>query len=122
MVNTMPVMETETLFHALSDATRRQILVTLIKRGECCVCHLYETLDMAQPKVSRHLAILREAELVQTRREGLWVHYSLHEALPDWVRTVLEAMTQGQNPDSIKGGKACCAVPSKMIKRKISHA
>jgi ArsR family transcriptional regulator len=121
MVNTIPAMETEILFHALSDATRRQILATLIERGECCVCHLYETLDMTQPKVSRHLAILREAGLVQTRREGLWVHYSLHQALPDWVRTVLEAMTQGQKPDSIKGGKACCAALSKSSNRGSSH-
>jgi ArsR family transcriptional regulator len=118
----MPAMETEILFQALSDATRRQILATLIERGECCVCHLYETLNMAQPKVSRHLAILREAELVQTRREGLWVHYSLNPDLPDWAKTILEAMAQGQKPDSIKNGKACCAVPSKPVKRRRFHA
>jgi ArsR family transcriptional regulator len=115
-------METEILFQALSDTTRRQILSTLIARGECCVCHLYETLDMAQPKVSRHLAILREAKLVQTRRDGLWVHYSLHEALPDWARTVLEAMTQGQNLDSINGDNNCCTPSHEVIKRRISHA
>jgi ArsR family transcriptional regulator len=118
----MPAMETEALFHALSDATRRQILSTLIARGECCVCHLYETLDMAQPKVSRHLAILREAELVQTRRDGLWVHYSLNPDLPDWARTVLAAMAQGQQPDSSRNGKSCCAAPSRSSNRRSSHA
>ncbi len=115
-------METETLFHALSDATRREILAQLIQRGECCVCHLYETLDMSQPKVSRHLAVLREADLVQTRREGLWVHYSLNPELPEWVRAVLEGMARGQKPDSVKRGAGCCGVPSSKTQRRISHA
>jgi ArsR family transcriptional regulator len=122
MVNTIPAMETEILFHALSDATRRQILATLIERGECCVCHLYETLDMSQPKVSRHLAVLREAELVLARRDGLWVHYSLNRDLPDWAQTVLQAMAQGQKPDFIKSGKTCCTEPTQPINRRSSHA
>jgi ArsR family transcriptional regulator len=121
MVNILSPMQTEILFQALSNATRRQILSTLIERSECCVCHLYETLDMAQPKVSRHLAILREAGLVQTRRDGLWVHYRLNEALPDWARTVLEAMAQGQNPASIQHGKGCCALPLKPTSKRHSH-
>lgn len=114
-------METETLFHALSDATRREILVELIQRGECCVCHLYEALDMPQPRVSRHLAVLREAEVVQTRREGLWVHYSLNPDLPDWANTVLKGMAQGQKPDSGKRGAGCCGVPSSKTQRRSSH-
>lgn len=118
----MLAMETEPLFHALSDATRREILAQLIKRGECCVCHLYETLDMSQPKVSRHLAVLREAGLVHTRREGLWVHYSLNPELPDWARVVLEGMAQGQKPDSGKRGTGCCSVPSSKTHRRRSHA
>jgi ArsR family transcriptional regulator, arsenate/arsenite/antimonite-responsive transcriptional repressor len=115
-------MQTGAFFHALSDATRRQILVELIERGDCCVCHLYETLDMAQPKVSRHLAVLREAELVQTRRDGLWVHYSLNPELPEWARAVLESMAEGQNPASIKRGRNGCVLPANITKRRRSNA
>lgn len=122
MTHTLPAMETEILFHALSDATRREILAHLIQSGECCVCHLYETLDMSQPKVSRHLAVLREANLVQNRREGLWVHYRLNADLPGWARAVLEGMAQGLKPDSVKRGAGCCGVPSSKTHRRISHA
>src|ERR1700685_641320 len=66
----------EGLFKALADATRLRILGLLLT-GEVCVCHIHETLKIPQPKASRHLAYLRRSGLVNTRREGLWVHYSL---------------------------------------------
>src|SRR4029078_6880263 len=68
--------ELEHLFQALGDRTRLRIL-GLLTSGEVCVCHLHESLKLRQPKVSRHLAYLRRAGLVETRREGLWVHYRL---------------------------------------------
>lgn len=64
------------LFKALSDETRLRIMVLLSKR-ELCVCHLEWALGLAQAKVSRHLNVLRNAGLVQGRREGLWIFYSL---------------------------------------------
>ena len=66
----------ETLFKALADATRLRILGLLLT-GEVCVCHIHESLKISQPKASRHLAYLRGAGLVDTRRDGLWVHYRL---------------------------------------------
>lgn len=114
-------MQTETLFYALSDVTRRQVLSLLIARGECCVCDLYETLNHSQPKISRHLAVLREAELVQTRREGVWVHYSLNPELPDWARAVLAGMAHGERVATGNAGKGCCAVPAKPIIRRRTH-
>src|SRR3954469_3737731 len=85
------LFEMETLFKALADATRLRILGLLLT-GEVCVCHIYESLRIAQPKASRHLAYLRRAGLVRTRRDGLWVHYRLAE-LPDPVAaTVREAV------------------------------
>ena len=69
----------ETLFKALADATRLRILGLLLT-GEVCVCHIHESLKIPQPKASRHLAYLRRAGLVETRREGLWVHYRLGDA------------------------------------------
>jgi ArsR family transcriptional regulator len=66
----------ESLFKALADITRLRILGLLLT-GEVCVCDIHETLKVPQPKASRHLAYLRRAGLVETRREGLWVHYRL---------------------------------------------
>lgn len=69
---------TSTQFKAFADPTRLRIL-SLLLEGELCVCHIVDILGEVQPKVSRHLAILREAGLVQVRKEGNWRHY----ALPD---------------------------------------
>ena len=90
-------------FTALADPTRRRILALLQAEGECCVCVLYETLDLPQPKVSRHLGVLRAAGIVATRREGLWIHYRLHPDLPDWARTVLVAVAESTESE---GGQA----------------
>ena len=73
----------ETLFKALADRTRLRI-VGLLLSGEVCVCDIYSSLAIAQPKASRHLAYLRRAGLVSARKDGLWVHYRLAE-LPDPV-------------------------------------
>src|SRR6187401_1803600 len=66
----------ETAFKALADATRLRILGLLLS-GEVCVCDIHESLKIPQPKASRHLAYLRRAGLVETRRDGLWIHYRL---------------------------------------------
>lgn len=64
------------LFRALADETRLRI-IALLSIGELCVCHLQTALDCSQPKVSRHLGVLRAAGVVEARREGGWVHYRL---------------------------------------------
>ena len=73
----------ESLFKALADETRLRILGLLLS-GEVCVCDIYESLKIPQPKASRHLAYLRRSGLVETRRSGLWIHYRLGR-LPDPV-------------------------------------
>jgi ArsR family transcriptional regulator, arsenate/arsenite/antimonite-responsive transcriptional repressor len=75
---TKKMAELERLFQALGDATRLRILGLLLT-GEVCVCDIHETLKIPQPKASRHLAYLRRSGLVDTRREGLWIHYRLAE-------------------------------------------
>ena len=70
--------EIERLFLALSDKTRIR-LVDLMRDGEVSVNYLCETLGESQPKVSRHLAYLRSMGMVNTRREGKWIYYSLAE-------------------------------------------
>jgi len=72
-------METDlAIFKACADATRLRILFLLVER-ELCVCELVEVLEMPQGKISRHLAVLKNAGLVRDRREGLWIYYSLKE-------------------------------------------
>ncbi len=66
------------LFKSLSDETRLRIL-NLLGERDLCVCHIVEALGLGQSKVSRHLAHLRNADLVTDRREGLWMYYSLAE-------------------------------------------
>lgn len=84
-------MTADDLFRALADPTRLRLLLLLAAEGELCVCELTHALDEIQPKVSRHLAMLREAGMVIDRREGLWIHYRINPRLPAWVREVLDA-------------------------------
>jgi len=81
----------EALFQALADRTRLRI-VALLLAGEVCVCHIHESLELPQPKVSRHLAYLRRAGLVQTRKDGLWVHYRLATLADPVLRTIQDAV------------------------------
>jgi ArsR family transcriptional regulator len=62
------------LFRTLADPTRLRLL-NLLACGETCVCELSDTLGVVQPKVSRHLAHLKRAGLVEARRDGKWMHY-----------------------------------------------
>ncbi len=68
-----------TVFKALSDETRLRIL-KLLEQGELCVCDIVAALDMIQPKVSFHLAVLKEAGLIKDRKQGKWVNYSIYDS------------------------------------------
>lgn len=89
---TKPLDTMATLFQALADPTRLRILGLLLT-GEVCVCHIHESLRIPQPKASRHLAYLRRAGLVGTRREGLWVYYRVAEPGDPVVNTIRQAVT-----------------------------
>lgn len=82
-------MTADDLFRALADPTRLRCLLLLASQGELCVCELTHALDEVQPKISRHLSMLREVGIVLDRREGLWIHYRLNPKLPAWVHEVL---------------------------------
>lgn len=88
-------MDATELFRSLADATRLRCILLLHGQGELCVCELTHALQEPQPKISRHLAQLRQAGLVSDRREGLWIHYRLHPDLPAWVKEALTATAQG---------------------------
>jgi ArsR family transcriptional regulator len=75
---TTKTYDIEILFKALADRTRLR-LISLIGDSEVCVCFLVAILKTSQPKVSRHLAYMRRAGIVSSRREGKWMHYRLTE-------------------------------------------
>lgn len=79
---------------ALADSTRLRLLVLLQNRIELCVCDLTEALTLPQPKISRHLSILRAAGLLQDRRSGLWIHYKIHPDTPAWALDALAAIAK----------------------------
>ena len=80
----------EELFKALGDRTRLRILA-LLAAGEVCVCNIHESLNLPQPTVSRHLASLRRSGLVETRREGVWMHYRLSPPAGRLAASIVDA-------------------------------
>jgi len=104
----------ENLFKALANRTRLR-LISLIGDSEVCVCFLVAILRTSQPKISRHLAYLRRAGIVASRREGKWMHYRLAEP-PDEhaarifreVRAALSEHPELQR-DREKLMQVCCA-------------
>jgi ArsR family transcriptional regulator len=88
-------MDTQLVFDALADATRRRILALLVDQGELCVCELTAALADIQPKISRHLCVLRDAGIVISRREGTWMFYRLSPSLPAWAAALLKSLPEG---------------------------
>ncbi len=78
-----------TLFKDLSDDTRLRCALLIAEEGELCVCELMEALQESQPKISRHLAQLRDHALLADRRQGQWVFYRLHDDLPGWIPALI---------------------------------
>ena len=64
------------VFKALADKSRARIL-KLLEGNELCVCQIREVLGLKQATVSKHLSVLRNAGLVEARRDGTWAFYSL---------------------------------------------
>ncbi|EEP99089.1 Arsenical resistance operon repressor [Yersinia ruckeri ATCC 29473] len=78
------------LFKILSDETRLGIVLLLKELGELCVCDLGVALNEYQPKISRHLAMLRESGVLLDRKQGKWVHYRLSPHIPSWAALIVE--------------------------------
>jgi ArsR family transcriptional regulator len=104
----------ERFFQALGDNTRLRLL-NLMGDQELCVCYFVEVLDQSQPKISRHLAYLRSAGLVNARRDGKWMHYRVIMPPNEGARKVLQELFQHFKEektmlaDRAKLTKACCA-------------
>jgi ArsR family transcriptional regulator, arsenate/arsenite/antimonite-responsive transcriptional repressor len=107
--------EMETLFLALADKTRLRLL-NLMREDEICVCYFTEVLGESQPKISRHLAYLRNAGIVSTRREGKWMHYSIEMPSNAYAAQVLKNTLEwlkaqdNMQEDLKKLEVVCCSV------------
>ncbi|MEW6982362.1 ArsR/SmtB family transcription factor [Colwelliaceae bacterium 6471] len=77
-------------FKCLADDTRLKILLLLNQESELCVCELTYALQMSQPKISRHIALLRQANIVEARPEGKWIYYRLSPQLNHWQKDAIE--------------------------------
>ena len=87
----MDIKSSQKIFSALADRTRLRILA-LLAQGELCVCDLMKVLHEPQSKISRHLAYLRRSGLIESRKEGLWMHYRLSRSAAKMCRTLLDAV------------------------------
>lgn len=107
--------ELEKVFLALADRTRLRLL-NLMAEGEICVCYFVAILGAPQPKISRHLAYLRRAGLVDSRRDGKWIHYRIAKQQSPVVAGLLEETLRRLADDRLLQRdraalmKACCAV------------
>jgi ArsR family transcriptional regulator len=101
------------LFAALADPTRLRLL-NLMNGREVCVCYFVEILKQSQPKISRHLAYLRNAGIVSARREGKWMHYSIVRPVDAQAAAILEVTLasfksdRAMQSDLANLSRACC--------------
>ncbi|MFH1071644.1 MAG: metalloregulator ArsR/SmtB family transcription factor [Candidatus Glassbacteria bacterium] len=112
-------MENEAaLFKALADPTRLRLAALLASCGETCVCYLAGALAEPDYKISRHLAVMRSAGLVEARREGTWMHYRLCEEKSAFHQRLAAFLRQALAGNEVLAGdlervrKTCCGVSS----------
>ncbi|MFL0799483.1 MAG: metalloregulator ArsR/SmtB family transcription factor [Agarilytica sp.] len=110
-------MEPVQLFKCLSDDTRLYATMLIFLEGELCVCELVEALGGSQPKISRHLAQLRNCGILDDARRGQWVFYSIEKSLPEWAKEILNATAKSNkkslqalqnNLKAMKSRPQCC--------------
>jgi ArsR family transcriptional regulator, arsenate/arsenite/antimonite-responsive transcriptional repressor len=101
-------------FAALADRTRLRLL-NLMRDGEVCVCFFAETLGTNNPKISRHLAYLKRAGLVKSRRDGKWMHYSISRPNDTKAADIFDSLMKAlEIDDEMKADRknlvsVCCA-------------
>ncbi|TCB77707.1 ArsR/SmtB family transcription factor [Acinetobacter sp. ANC 4173] len=92
-------MDQTNFFKCLSDPTRLDIIKWVLVRENVCVCELTELLQLSQPKISRHLALLRNLSVLLDQRKGQWVYYRVNPDLPEWANAVLKIIAQSAQTD-----------------------
>ena len=87
--------ETDVFFKMLADSTRLRCLMLMLAEGELCECELTHALNLSQPKISRHLAHLRDAGVLVARRNGTWMNYRINPDLQGWALDILRTTLNG---------------------------
>jgi len=105
VANTLSTKKASALFHALSDETRLELLDRL-KDGERCVCELTDAMNAAQSRLSFHLKVLKDAGLVEDRREGRWMYYSLSAQAIEELEDLVESLKKAAR--SAASAPRCC--------------
>nr|WP_290694423.1 metalloregulator ArsR/SmtB family transcription factor [Halomonas sp. UBA3074] len=95
MVGNVMAPQALQVFKCLSDETRLMLVLLIVQEQELCVCEMTHALQESQPKVSRHLAQLRQCGLLSDQRKGQWVYYRLAPQLPAWAHEIIRAGAQG---------------------------
>jgi ArsR family transcriptional regulator len=114
MAHSLKAFDLARFFAALSDPTRLR-LINLMGGREVCVCYFVEVLGQSQPKISRHLAYLRNVGVVSARRDGKWMHYRIERPEDTGAAAVLDATLSSLRDDRLmksdlaKLALACCA-------------
>jgi ArsR family transcriptional regulator len=103
--SSVPLKNAVTLFHALSDETRLDILNRL-RDGEKCVCELTDVLKSAQSRLSFHLKVLKDAGLIYDRPEGRWTYYALNETALDEVEDLIRVLKKAAK--DARSATRCC--------------
>lgn len=101
--------ELRAIGQAFGDTSRLKILGFIQRFGDVCVCEITESLGLSQPLVSRHLRLLKSAGLVQSRKEGRWMIYSLAADMPEAAGSMMAAL-ESRMGNAIPEQKASCAV------------
>jgi ArsR family transcriptional regulator, arsenate/arsenite/antimonite-responsive transcriptional repressor len=111
MSSTLPdLTRTARLFHALADETRLGIMRQL-SRGERCVCELTDVLDAAQSRLSFHLKTMKDAGVLESRKQGRWMYYQINPEALDAITAVVGELTPEDPPVGRRraDGPGCCA-------------
>src|SRR6185312_2149060 len=107
MTRTADTRRAARLFHAVSDETRLA-LIDMLRDGERCVCDLQDALGAAQSRLSFHLKVLKDAGLVNDRKEGRWVHYSLTPEAFGEIEDVIAELKPARRALAVRRASGCC--------------
>ena len=88
----MNTEEAARAFKALGDENRLRIVELVAGQGEICACRILDELDIAQPTLSHHMKLLKDAGLVKARTQGRWMHYSIDRSMLESIEGFLRAI------------------------------
>ena len=114
-------MDQPDFFKCLSDPTRLDILKIVLAQGNVCVCEITEALNLSQPKISRHLALLRNLSILLDQRKGQWVYYRLHPDLPVWVTAILKDVVDANQQWLQTEAKRLCGMNDRPINQAVCN-